>query len=148
MFGTMLQFSPSSEAMHSSGKVVQTMEHHVENVVRTTWTGFFDLYKDTMKMVVMIFFEYYLFVQGNLPLIFYFTPIPMLAVDGLLLWAKFGEQGKRAMACSVARQKWVDSLLESSRLRQLITTYRRGYYVTEEFSAFHSAHNAVEWRKG
>ena len=102
------------------------------------WGTAFVLFSDAFTLVLLIIFTLWLNLSNKkLSLLekFSFCAIPfgMLLMDALVLSLKLTEQAKKLAAAGEASDNLLEFLMECTRLRQTITTYRRGYTITDRF---------------
>ena len=144
---TVIQLSPSSQEIFDVGRVMKTSEVAVDGAIGASWMQCFDLYANLVKLICMILFIMYTaYAQAKLSrtpalLLLIVVPFAMLALDFILLQMSIRTAAVKDLEAMHADDEWSSFMVQAAFLRSVITTYRKGYAVTERFGMIHDVFN-------
>lgn len=143
------QLSPHEQEAFSPGRVVKLIDSHIDQAL----VGYFEafpLVASLFKLFCQIGYVFYLggeqMVAGtSSTVIFFFVlqPFVMLAIETAFQLSHMREAFKLECDAIEAGDAFESLVVELNFLRSLVTTYRKGFEVTELFEALHSNFNAA-----
>jgi len=132
---TVSQLTPMYQELYDTGRVMKVVDVQLDGSV-TAFLTVFELYGSLVKLLFMFLFTAYLGVEEQrkgsswiLVASIVGLPFVMLAVDLILLSITAGPAAKKDYVAMEADDIWTSFVVQASFLRQVVTTYRKGFKV-------------------
>jgi len=144
---TVTQLTPLGEEEYDVGRVMKIADVQVEDAVQASFVAWFSLYANCVKLVLVIGFivytsvSQYLLSDDERLLLLVFIPFLMICGDALLLEYTIRPAADKNSCAMEADDAWSSFMVQASFMRQVITSFRKGFVVTKHFEAIHTVFN-------
>ena len=149
LMSTVIQLTGKEQTRFTPGTVTQIMEGQVATAVTKGFVQVFELYDATALCFVIVLYSMFLIlviappgVPSYLRIGFVCMPFLIMSLNILILSLSVRVQKNLTENKFKEADTVTQDMIESTNLRQLITTYRKGNDVTEEYKAKHK-----DWNK-
>ena len=138
----MIQLSNKSSETFSHASIFAAIETAVPLAVNQVFVTAFCLFADVVELVLLLCFTIFLALNDSkmsvlLKIMLCCIPFVNLALGAIILKLRLPPQAIKLSASSAASSKLIEFLMECSRLRQTITTYRCGFKMSHGFTTLH-----------
>jgi hypothetical protein len=140
---TMIQLSPASTEMFDTGRVMKVVDAQLDGAV-AAFMELFSLWANVIKLLFMFMFVFYLGIVelrsgSSISMVVFLISMPfvMLGVDLVLLVATANEAARKDFEAMETDDDWTSFVVQASFMRQVVTTFRKGFMVTNTFMMLH-----------